>query len=197
MNVKIEIWSNFGTHQFNHPLLWYYFALAMEIEVRGASVDAKKTILAIQSNPDLTTILRFYLEREGYNVMCAHTGKDAFNLIADQKPDLIFLGIVLPESDGFEVLNQLKGSADTSSIPVVILTGRRGMDIESEAFKRGAKAYITKPFMMTEITDEVHRLLGPPAISLTPMNLSPKSHTKKRLKKKRTYSPTPGKGGRR
>jgi len=132
-------------------------------------MGAGKTILIVQSQIDVATLLKLILEGEGYNVMCAHNGNEVFKRIADQKPDLIFLGVDLSDVNvelqgrGLVILSQLKDSAVTSSIPVVMLTGNREEQLTSEAFKRGADGYITKPFKATEIISEAHRLLGPPS----------------------------------
>lgn len=133
--------------------------------MRTLPPGAKKTILTVQSDTDVTEILRVLLEVERYNVMCARSGKEAFNRIAMQKPDLIFLAIRFSEVDGLDILSRLKGSPDTSSIPVVMLTACRDENIKLDAFSRGAEGYITKPFTKAEITSEIHRLLGDPTKS--------------------------------
>ncbi|MBI3001859.1 MAG: response regulator [Deltaproteobacteria bacterium] len=160
--VKIQTWKKLALRIPNNLLEWYN--LGLEID----PMAAKKTILTVDSNPGFTDVLRVTLEIEGYNVMCANNGKEVFSQLAQQKPDLVFLGVmlpevnVLPERNGLAVLSRLKGSPDTSSIPVVMLTADGSEETRAEAFKRDADGYITKPCIMTDIASEIHRLLGDP-----------------------------------
>ncbi len=77
-------------------------------------MDNKKTIMVVDDNPDIITIVKTILEGKGYNVHSAFSGIELLNLLKDQKPDLIILDIMMPEMDGLEVLTRLKGVTDTA-----------------------------------------------------------------------------------
>ena len=87
-------------------------------------MDSKKTIMVVDDNPDIITIIKTILEGKGYNVISASSGQELLNLLKNQKPDLIILDIMMPEMDGLEVLTKLKGVTDTTSIPVILLTAK-------------------------------------------------------------------------
>src|SRR5215470_6857316 len=87
-------------------------------------MDTKKTIMVVDDNPDIITIVKTILEGKGYNVLSASSGAELLNLLKNQKPDLIILDIMMPEMDGLEVLTRLKGMADTTSIPIILLTAK-------------------------------------------------------------------------
>src|SRR5215467_3706764 len=92
--------------------------VALETALRRVNdiMDTKKTIMVVDDNPDIITIVRTILEGKGYNVMSAYSGAELLNLLKNQKPDLIILDIMMPEMDGLEVLTRLKRMADTTSI---------------------------------------------------------------------------------
>ena len=69
-------------------------------------MDSKKTIMVVDDNPDIITIIKTILEGKGYNVISASSGQELLNLLKNQKPDLIILDIMMPEMDGLEVLTK-------------------------------------------------------------------------------------------
>src|SRR5437867_12225255 len=78
-------------------------------------MDTKKTIMVVDDNPDIITIVKTILEGRGYNVVSASSGPELLNMLTTQKPDLIILDIMMPEMDGLEVLTRLKGKTETST----------------------------------------------------------------------------------
>ena len=120
---------------------------------------SKRTIMVIDDNPDLVTIVRLFLEIGGYNEICAYSGPQLFAVLAKQKPDLILLDIMMPEMDGLEVLTRLKGNPDTASIPVILLTAKVQYEDVLGGYKLGADEYITKPFTRTQLMTSINRLL--------------------------------------
>ncbi len=83
---------------------------------------SKKTIMVVDDEPDLVTIVRLILEQQGFIVRYSYSGPEFFASLEEQKPDLIFLDVMMPEMDGLEVLRRLKAAPETSSIPVILLT---------------------------------------------------------------------------
>jgi DNA-binding response OmpR family regulator len=111
----------------------------------------------VEDDRDLALLLRRQLESEGFQVLLAGTGEDALWLAKETQPHLITLDIMLPDVDGFVVLEQLKSSPMTSAIPVVIVS----VLAETEkGFALGAVDYVVKPFMEQELLDVVRGALS-------------------------------------
>ena len=123
-------------------------------------MDTKKTIMVVDDNPDIITIVTTILEGKGYHVLSANSGPELLNLLKSQKPDLIILDIMMPEMDGLEVLTRLKGMTDTSTIPVILLTAKVQYEDVLGGYKLGADYYITKPFTSTQLVNGINLLLG-------------------------------------
>ena len=123
-------------------------------------MDTKKTIMVVDDNPDIITIVTTILEGKGYHVLSATSGPELLNLLKGQKPDLIILDIMMPEMDGLEVLTRLKGMTDTSNIPVILLTAKVQYEDVLGGYKLGADYYITKPFTSTQLVNGINLLLG-------------------------------------
>jgi CheY-like chemotaxis protein len=123
-------------------------------------MDTKKTIVVVDDNPDIITIVRTILEGKGYNVICATSGAEMFTCVQQQKPNLIILDIMMPQMDGLEVLTRLKGSPETSAIPVILLTAKVQYEDVLGGYKLGADYYITKPFTSTQLINGINLLLG-------------------------------------
>ncbi len=123
-------------------------------------MDAKKTIMVVDDNPDIVTIVKTILEGKGYTVQSAYSGLEVFTRLEEQKPDLIVLDVMLPQMDGLEVLTRLKGTPDTSSIPVILLTAKVQYEDVLGGYKLGADYYITKPFTSTQLINGINLLLG-------------------------------------
>jgi len=123
-------------------------------------MNAKKTILVVDDNPDIVTNVKTILEGKGYAVQCAYNGQEVFTRVEEQKPDLIVLDVMLPQMDGLEVLTRLKGVPETSSIPVILLTAKVQYEDVLGGYKLGADYYITKPFTSTQLINGINLLLG-------------------------------------
>ena len=123
-------------------------------------MDAKRTVMIVDDNLDIVTIVKTILEGKGYNVMCAYSGPELFTRLEGQKPDLIILDIMMPQMDGLEVLTRLKESSDTAAIPVILLTAKVQYEDVLGGYKLGADYYITKPFTSTQLLNGINLLLG-------------------------------------
>jgi CheY-like chemotaxis protein len=118
------------------------------------------TILVVDDNPDIVTIVRTVLEGKGYNVQSANSGEECFSRIAEQKPDLVILDIMMLQMDGLEGLTKLKGDPNTASTPVILLTAKVQYEDVLQGYKMGADYYITKPFTSTQLINGINLLLG-------------------------------------
>ena len=123
-------------------------------------MDTQRTIMVVDDNPDIITIVKTILEGKGYNVLSASSGQELLSLLNNQKPDLIILDIMMPEMDGLEVLGRLKGITETASIPVILLTAKVQYEDVLGGYKLGADYYITKPFTSTQLVNGINLLLG-------------------------------------
>ena len=123
-------------------------------------MENDKTIMVVDDNPDIITIVKTILEGKGYNVLSASSGQELLSLLNNQIPDLIILDIMMPEMDGLEVLGRLKGVTETASIPVILLTAKVQYEDVLGGYKLGADYYITKPFTSTQLVNGINLLLG-------------------------------------
>jgi len=123
-------------------------------------MDTNKTVMVVDDNPDIITIVKTILEGKGYNVFSAFSGAELLNMLKGQKPDLIILDIMMPEMDGLEVLSRLKAMSDTATIPVILLTAKVQYEDVLGGYKLGADYYITKPFTSTQLVNGINLLLG-------------------------------------
>ncbi len=123
-------------------------------------MDDKRTIMVVDDNPDIVTIVKTILEVKGYAVQSAFSGQEVLSLLKEQKPDLIILDVMMPQMDGLEVLTRLKGDAGTASIPVILLTAKVQYEDVLGGYKMGADYYITKPFTSTQLINGINLLLG-------------------------------------
>ncbi len=123
-------------------------------------MDKNKTIMVVDDNPDIITIVKTILEGKGYSVFSASSGAELLNMLKGQKPDLIILDIMMPEMDGLEVLSRLKAVSETATIPVILLTAKVQYEDVLGGYKLGADYYITKPFTSTQLVNGINLLLG-------------------------------------
>lgn len=104
------------------------------------------SILVVDDQKDLLELLEMALSQEGYRVQTAASGSEALAMIAAQKPDLILLDIILGDISGIKLTAKLKHEADTSQIPIILLTAKDSETDIIVGLSVGADDYITKPF---------------------------------------------------
>ncbi len=121
---------------------------------------SKKTIMVVDDNPDIVTIVKTILVGKGYVVQSAFSGQEVLSLLKEQKPELIILDIMMPQINGLEVLTRLKGDPGTASIPVILLTAKVQYEDVLGGYKLGADYYITKPFTITQLMTGINSLLS-------------------------------------
>jgi DNA-binding response OmpR family regulator len=121
-----------------------------------------KAVLVIDDEPDFVEAIRMRLEAGGYEVIGALDGNDGFEKARKMKPALIFLDLVMPQPNGFEVLNRLKSDFRTMGIPVIILTAKTDKEYMVDAKTLGAADYLVKPPGMDAITDLVKKYVKSP-----------------------------------
>lgn len=120
----------------------------------------KAAALVAEDDEQIAYILRFILEREGFEVHVAPDGRTAQQLFATLPPPaLVLLDVMLPHADGFELLARLRATAGWEKVPVIMLTARSQEQDIVRGLEAGANDYMIKPFKPDELRARVRRLL--------------------------------------
>jgi DNA-binding response OmpR family regulator len=114
-----------------------------------------KKILLIEDDADLFALLKYNLEKEGYRLAGSQTGKGAIDLVRREKPDLVILDIMLPESDGLEICRWIRADRELAGLPVIFLTAKASETDRIVGLELGANDYIVKPFFVRELMARV------------------------------------------
>ena len=125
----------------------------------------KRSILIVDDEEDVLTLLQIVFETSGFIARTASTGKAAVSSAYENPPDVILLDVMMPEMDGWQVLKILKGDEKTRAIPVAMLSARAERRDKMIGLQEGAEGYIAKPFSTAEVIREVQSLLNRPAQS--------------------------------
>jgi len=121
---------------------------------------AMATVLAVDDEEDILTIIRHNLEREGHRVLTAPDGDKALEIVRTERPDVVVLDVMMPGTDGWGVLNRIKAEREElSTIPVLMLTARSADEDRIRGGIEGAIRYLTKPFSPRALCDEVRQAL--------------------------------------
>jgi DNA-binding response OmpR family regulator len=110
-----------------------------------------KKIALIEDDSDLYALLKYNLEKEGYTLVGSQTGKGAIDLCRRERPDLILLDIMLPDSDGLDICKGIRAHQELGHIPVIFLTARASETDRIVGLELGANDYIVKPFFVREL----------------------------------------------
>ena len=121
---------------------------------------AAKKILVVDDEMHIIRIVKYKLEAAGYEVISALNGVDALRMAREEKPALIFLDIMMPGINGYEVCTQLKNSAATRDIIIIMLTAKGQESDKIKGLEVGVDEYITKPFSPQDLLDRAKDLLG-------------------------------------
>jgi two-component system phosphate regulon response regulator PhoB len=117
------------------------------------------SILVVEDEDALSTLLSYNLEKEGYKVSVAADGEDGLMQVDEAQPDLIVLDWMLPKVSGIEVCRRLRSRSETRNIPIIMLTARGEESDRIRGLDTGADDYVTKPFSMTELTARIRAVL--------------------------------------
>ncbi|MFF9086585.1 response regulator [Streptomyces sp. NPDC014991] len=109
-------------------------------------------VLVVDDEPQIVRALVINLKARGYEADAASDGRTALELVASRHPDVVVLGLGLPDMDGVEVIRGLRGR---TRVPILVLSARPSSDEKAEALDAGADDYVTKPFGMDELLDRL------------------------------------------
>jgi excisionase family DNA binding protein len=119
--------------------------------------EAGPLVLVVDDDPRVREFVRINLELEGYSVREAERAEEALAVIEDQAPDLVLLDVVMPGTDGWELLQRMQERH--GSIPVIMFSGKVDERSEGEASKRGAQGFVGKPFDPQQLVDRAKALV--------------------------------------
>ncbi|MDH5499645.1 MAG: response regulator [Gammaproteobacteria bacterium] len=117
--------------------------------------------LVVEDNEHIAYMLRFMLERAGYEVILAQNGRDAQAMIRDNAPvDVILLDLMLPYISGYQLIAEVRENRDWRYVPIVVLSGKVLEDDIVRALDLGANDYVTKPFRPEELLARLRRVVA-------------------------------------
>lgn len=120
-----------------------------------------KRILVVDDDQALMEITVDHLELAGYQVLKAFDGRAGFEMVQQQKPDLVLLDVRMPFMDGFQVCRLIKFDDELKSIPVIMLTARGSTQDHATGKLVGAEDYVIKPYAREELIQKIKQLLDP------------------------------------
>jgi DNA-binding NarL/FixJ family response regulator len=118
-----------------------------------------KKLLLIDDDPNLILLVKDYLEFRGYHVISAENGREALEILREEKPDMIICDVMMPEVDGYSLVQQIRESPQTSSIPVMLLSAKSQSQDRVKGLNIGADVYMVKPFEPEELVAQVESTL--------------------------------------
>jgi len=117
------------------------------------------SVLVIEDESALATLLTYNLERAGFSVRVAETGEDALTMLAEDPPDVVLLDWMLPHVSGIEICRRIRRGRETADLPVIMLTARSEEADRVRGLDTGADDYMTKPFSPAELVARINALL--------------------------------------
>ncbi len=118
----------------------------------------KATVLIVEDDQSLAEVIKYNLQREGYEVLLAHDGQDCLDQAVARQPDVIVLDLMLPVLDGLEACRQLRANAATKTIRILMLTAKAEESDQLIGFGVGADDYVTKPFSVQILLERIKAL---------------------------------------
>lgn len=126
---------------------------------KASSNTMKPYVLIAEDESPIVELLRYNLNREGYDVGAAEDGETALIMIDERTPDLLLLDWMLPKVTGIEVCRQLRSKAETRNLPVIIVTARTEESDRIRGLDTGADDYVTKPFSPIELMARIRAVM--------------------------------------
>jgi len=119
-----------------------------------------KKVLVCDDEPYIVESVSYVVRKAGYEVITAEDGMDALDAGKRERPDLVFLDIMMPRMSGYEVCRRLKEDPATRGAYIVMLTARGQEEDERKALEMGADEFMTKPFSPRKLRDKLIQILG-------------------------------------
>jgi DNA-binding response OmpR family regulator len=132
-----------------------------------------KKIVLIEDDTDLFALLKYNLEKEGFAIAGSQTGKGAVDLCRRERPDLVILDIMLPDSDGLDICKGLRNHSELANVPIIFLTARVSETDRILGLELGANDYIVKPFFIRELLARVKNQLRTQTVAARSVRAGP------------------------
>lgn len=123
-------------------------------------------ILIADDDKDFVQVLGQRLRAEGLSTIVAYEGVRAIEAVKRERPALVLLDLRMPAGTGHSVLKALRSKQETADLPVIVITGQPGEELEQEATTAGAQAFFAKPFEFDDIVKKIWDLLGESTIQM-------------------------------
>lgn len=142
----------------------------------------KPKILVVDDERDLVNLIRYNLQKEGYETICAYEGTTVAELVWSHKPDLVILDWMLPDRSGLDICKEIKSDSATKDIPIIMLTARSAEADRVSGFEMGAEDYVVKPFSPRELMYRVKVILNRtgqkdmPSLEVGPIRIHPEEY---------------------
>ena len=118
------------------------------------------TVVCIEDDPDIITLIELMLRSTGLEIIGAVGGREGLEKIRSIKPDLVLLDLMMPDLDGWQVYDEMRGDTEIQDIPVVVVTARSSIADKQQGFKTfGVDNYITKPIVQQSLLRSVNRAM--------------------------------------
>ncbi|MBI1793210.1 MAG: response regulator [Chloroflexi bacterium] len=118
----------------------------------------QKTVMIIEDEPDAAELFAEMMRVSGFRVIKTYTSTPAMTLIAQEKPDLIILDIMMPDVSGIEVLQYMRGAPELAQIPVIVVSAKSMPSDVRDGLNAGASIYLTKPVGYVDLKNAVDRV---------------------------------------
>jgi len=144
---------------------WVLLAFVTSHDSFG-EVSAPMTItrvLIVDDNQDCIAVLRNMLVSQGFEVMAVQSAAEALDYLAESVPDVMLLDLMMPEMDGFELLQRVRDANATARMPVIILSAKTNDDDVMLGYQYGADYYLTKPFTSEQVRRGIDHVLNRPS----------------------------------
>ena len=133
----------------------------MPDQTRKKIKQMTKTILVVDDSTTTNLLCESIFQEKEYQVIIVDKGKEAFNRIKKDQPDIVLLDLMLPGTDGFTILKQLKQNDHTKQIPVIVVSARASREDREKALEYGALDYVMKPIGANNLVEKVESILDP------------------------------------
>ena len=120
----------------------------------------KKTILIIEDEDVCRQLVELVIDKDRFTVVVATNGEEGLKKIASKRPDLVFLDIMLPKINGYEIVKTLKADPALAAIPIVVISARAGEDGKRLVREAGCQDFLPKPFKVAQIKQAIERFIA-------------------------------------
>jgi DNA-binding response OmpR family regulator len=116
-------------------------------------------IMVVDDDQDTVAILAHHLRREGFVPIEANSGAQCLKLVHENEVDVILLDLMMPEMDGFEVVQALRDNPETAEIPIIMITARDDLDARAEGMRLGVSDFLAKPVFRRQLASRIRAQL--------------------------------------